>query len=212
MKNHIPFFREEALKIVETYGNHPSFVFFANGNENLGDYAMLETMIAQLKAIDNRHLYTLTSNFDHPLSPYEDYLCAFEILHNKARIQFLHVEVAEGTCVNYEKMKETVPVPFTSFEVGQYCVYPDVDIIEKYTGAMLPVNFDAIKKEIVDDYMLTYDNYYGIKAGELKYDIIKARNVDALLRFIINDENADKLLVSIVSNLAPGFNKSIYSA
>ncbi|MBP5599689.1 MAG: hypothetical protein J6X48_05345 [Lachnospiraceae bacterium] len=178
---HIPFFREEALKIVETYGNHPSFVFFANGNENLGDYAMLETMIAQLKAIDNRHLYTLTSNFDHPLSPYEDYLCAFEILHNKARIQFLHDEVTEGTCVNYEKMKETVPVPFTSFEVGQYCVYPDVDIIEKYTGAMLPVNFDAIKKEMVKHGVYERLHDYVLASGDLACKLYK-EDIEAVLR------------------------------
>ena len=62
---------------------------------------------------------------------------------------------------------------------------------------------DSTYKEIVDDYMLTYDNYYGIKAGELKYDIIKARNVDAMLRFIINDENADlSTLIAIFDRAA----------
>lgn len=178
---HVSFFREEALKIIKTYGNHPSFVFFSNGNENLGDYATLETIIAETKAIDNRHIYTLTSNFDHPLSPYEDYLCAFEILHNKARIQFLHDEVEKGTFVNYEKMKETVPVPFTSFEVGQYCVYPDVDIIDKYTGAMLPVNFDAIKKEMVKHGVYDRLREYVLASGDLACKLYK-EDIEAVLR------------------------------
>nr|MCR5310801.1 hypothetical protein [Lachnospiraceae bacterium] len=142
---HRLYFRDEALRISETYGNHPSFVFFSNGNENLGDYALLETITREMKAHDDRRLYTMTSNFDHPLSPAEDYLCAFEILHNKARIQFLHDEVAKSTTVNYGSMREAVPVPFTSFEVGQYCITPDVDICERYTGAMAPVNFDIIR-------------------------------------------------------------------
>ncbi len=141
---HRLYYREEALRISEAYGNHPSFAIFSNGNENLGDYALLETITEEMKAHDDRRIYTMSSNFDHPLSPSEDFLCAFEILHNKARIQFLHDEVAKGTTVNYDEMRAAVPVPFTSFEVGQYCVYPDVDICEKYTGAMFPVYFSHI--------------------------------------------------------------------
>ena len=43
---------------------------------------------------------------------------------------------------------------------------------------------NATYQEIVDDYMLTYDNYYKIKVGDPKYDIIKNRNVDSMLNFI----------------------------
>lgn len=42
----------------------------------------------------------------------------------------------------------------------------------------------GLYQEIVDDYMLTYDNYYGIKLGDPRYDTIKARNVDSMLRFL----------------------------
>ncbi len=45
-------------------------------------------------------------------------------------------------------------------------------------------------KEIVDDYMLTYKNYYKItkETDPLRYNIIKERNVDAMLRFLVNDD------------------------
>lgn len=48
-------------------------------------------------------------------------------------------------------------------------------------------------QEIVDDYMETYNNYYKINKEKdlLRYNIIKERNVDAMLKFLINDENAD---------------------
>ena len=154
---------------------------FANGNENLGDYALLETITAETKAIDNRRIYTMTSNFDHPLSPYEDYICAFEILHNKARIQFLHDEVAEGTTVNYDDMREKVPVPFTSFEVGQYCVYPDVDVCEKYTGNMLPVNFDIIRKEMKKHGVYGRLQEYIKASGDLAAKLYK-EDIEAVLR------------------------------
>ena len=48
-------------------------------------------------------------------------------------------------------------------------------------------------QEIVDDYMLTYKNYYGItkEKDSLRYNIIKERNVDTMLRFLISDSNKD---------------------
>ncbi len=178
---HRIYYREEALRISETYGNHPSFVFFSNGNENLGDYALLETIIAETKAVDPRRLYTMSSNFDHPLSPYEDYLCAFEILHNKARIQFLHDEVAKSTTVNYDEMRKKVPVPFTSFEVGQYCITPDVDVCEKYTGAMMPVNFDIIRKEMKKHGVYSRLKEYIKASGMLAANLYK-EDIEAVLR------------------------------
>jgi hypothetical protein len=178
---HRLYFRDEALRISEAYGNHPSFMFFSNGNENLGDYALLETITTEMKAVDPRRLYTLTSNFDHPLSPAEDFMCAFEILHRKARIQFLHDEVAEGTFVNYDEMRETVPVPFTSFEVGQYCVYPDVDIAEKYNKNRVPVNFDAAKKSMLRHGIYERLHDYIMASGNLAAKLYK-EDIEAVLR------------------------------
>lgn len=178
---HRLYFRDEALRISEAYGNHPSFMFFSNGNENLGDYALLETITTEMKAVDPRRLYTLTSNFDHPLSPAEDFMCAFEILHQKARIQFLHDEVAEGTFVNYDEMRKTVPVPFTSFEVGQYCVYPDVDIAEKYNKNMVPVNFDAAKKSMLRHGIYERLHDYIMASGDLAAKLYK-EDIEAVLR------------------------------
>ena len=51
----------------------------------------------------------------------------------------------------------------------------------------------ATYEEIVDDYMITYDNYYDInkKTNLVKYNIIKEKNIDEMLRTIINDDNVD---------------------
>ncbi|MBQ1534748.1 MAG: tyrosine-protein phosphatase [Erysipelotrichaceae bacterium] len=44
-------------------------------------------------------------------------------------------------------------------------------------------------RSIVDDYMLTYDNYYKINETKepLKYRIIKEQNIDEMLRFLVYD-------------------------
>lgn len=145
---HSEYYRKEALEISKTYGNHPSFLLFSNGNENMGDFELLEEITIQTKAYDNRRLYTLTSNFDHPIRPCEDYLCAYEAYGNKIRIQDLQDDVAKNTCFQYNKAVEDVPVPIISFEVGQYCVYPNVDLTKQYTGNMMAVNLDIIGKHM----------------------------------------------------------------
>lgn len=47
--------------------------------------------------------------------------------------------------------------------------------------------------EIISDYMITYDNYYGINLDTYpsKYKIIKEKNIDEMLRTIIGDDNVD---------------------
>ena len=51
----------------------------------------------------------------------------------------------------------------------------------------------ATYREMVDDYMVTYDNYYGINltTEPTKYRIIKEKNIDVMLRYITGDGTAD---------------------
>lgn len=178
---HYSYYRKEALTISKIYGNHPSFLMFSNGNETMGDFALLDDIIRQMKACDDRRIYTLTTNFDHPVLPCEDYLCAFEAAGHKTRIQELHDFVAENTCVDYREAVEAVPVPVVSFEIGQYCVYPDVEVMEKYTGNMLPVNFDVIKKQMKQKKVYQRREDYIKASGNLAVKLYK-EDIEAALR------------------------------
>ena len=147
---HREYYTQEALRISRAYGNHPSFIMFSNGNELLGDFELLEDITTQIKAIDPRRLYTLTSNFDHPVSPCEDYLNACECTGNRVRMQTLHDVLSEHTAITYDDAVDDTPVPVVSFEVGQFSVYPDVDRIGDYTGNLAPLNFEIIKKSMIE--------------------------------------------------------------
>lgn len=152
---HYTYYQNEAVNISEAFGNHPSFVMFSNGNELLGDFEMLEKITIQTKALDNRRLYTLTSNFDRPVTPADDYFSAFEAAGHRVRVQVFHDVVAEHTRLSYDKAIHDVNIPVVSFEVGQYCVYPDVDSTASYTGNLVPANFEFIKHE-----MIKHDTYH----------------------------------------------------
>lgn len=146
---HLPYYQNEAVNILEAFGNHPSFIMFSNGNELLGDFEMLEKITTQIKALDNRHLYTITSNFDRPVTPADDYFSAFEAAGHRIRVQVFHDVVSKHTRLSYDKAIQALDIPVVSFEVGQYCVYPDVNSTADYTGNLLPANFEFIKQEMI---------------------------------------------------------------
>lgn len=178
---HRAYFTQEALTISKTYGNHPSFIMFSNGNENMGDFELLDDITTMIKAYDKRRIYTLTTNFDHPILPCEDYLCAYEATGHKVRLQDIQDIAAESTGVDYNDAVRDTSVPVISFEVGQYCVYPDVDIIEKYTGNIMPTNFDAIKKEMIKKGVYHRLSDYVKASGDMAAKLYK-EDIEAALR------------------------------
>lgn len=178
---HRSYFIQEAIAISKQYGNHPSFLLFSNGNEIMGDFELLEDITVLMKGYDRRRLYTLTSNFDHPLAPCEDYFCAFEADGHRTRNQNLQDLVAESTCLDFADAVNAMPVPVMSFEVGQYCVYPDVDAISRYTGNMLPVNLDVIKKSMEENGILPRLKRYIQTSGKLAARLYK-EDLESALR------------------------------
>jgi hypothetical protein len=145
---HYDYLPEEAKRIVNEYGNHPSFCLFSNGNELNGDFDLLHRIIAELKAEDDRRLYTLTTNWDRPLDPADNWFCAQTVDGAGVRGQFFPDEWAESTVFDYREAVEKRHVPLVSHEVGQYAVYPDVDEISKYSGVLRPVNYEAIRADL----------------------------------------------------------------
>lgn len=178
---HRTYYQNEAINISEHFGNHPSFIMFSNGNELLGDFEMLENITTQIKALDNRRLYTLTTNFDRPITPADDYLSAFEASGHRVRIQVFHDVVSEHTRLTYDEAVRDTPVPIVSFEVGQYCVYPDVNSTPDYTGNLLPANFEVIKHAMTEHDVYHMLGDYISASGHLAALLYK-EDIEASLR------------------------------
>lgn len=175
------YYQNEALEISRWYGNHPSFLMFSCGNELVGDFELLDAIITSTKAYDGRRLYTLTSNFDHKVLPCEDYLCAYEAGGYPVRIQNIQDMAAEATNVTYDKAVKEVPVPVVSFEIGQYCVYPDVDSAAEYKGNLLPVNLDVIREDMEKKGVYSQLGDYVKASGDLAAKLYK-EDIEAALR------------------------------
>lgn len=64
-----------------------------------------------------------------------------------------------------------------------------------YELAIIEALCNASYQEIVDDYMLTYQNYYGItkENDSEKYNYIKETNIDAMLKFITGTDELEEV-------------------
>lgn len=147
------FLKAEYDRIIDNYGNHPSFCMLTCGNELDRGYDFLNWMLRYMKDKDPRHIYTCTSysmgvgHKGHP-EPEDQYFVASRTHLGSIRGQnYLGSESPDFTH-DYCHYTEGFTIPIVSHEIGQYSVYPDLSEIDKYTGTLDPLNFKGIKEEL----------------------------------------------------------------
>ena len=171
-QNTTRFLMDEADKILKEYGNHPSFVLMALGNELQGDADLMNSSVAALRAKDNRHLYmTTTYSFQYPLGtiaqPEDDFFVTQKTDKGWIRGQGIFNAQSPNFNEDYTAPSEHVPVPLISHEIGQYSVYPDMSEIEKYTGVLKPLNFMAVRNELENKGLLNMAGKFTNASGKL---------------------------------------------
>lgn len=141
------FFEKEMYAILEEYGNHPSFILMCNGNENEGDFAVLEDLIRKGQAFDNRRLYSASTARTHVPSD------QFYVSHVTDKGW---ITVYEGQPSTDWDRTETsdIDVPVIAHETGQRCMYPNLKEMEKYTGVLVPRNFEVFRQRLTANGML----------------------------------------------------------
>ncbi len=166
------FLKQEANKLLEEYGNHPSFIMMSLGNELHGPPELMNSMVAELRAKDDRHLYTTTSfSFQYPLGAVaqleDDFFVSQKTDKGWIRGQGIFNSEPPNFSKDYTETSQHVPVPLISHEIGQYAVYPDLKEIDQYTGVLSPLNFIAIRKDLEDKDMLDLADDFTQASGKL---------------------------------------------
>ncbi len=166
------FLRKEADKMIKDYGNHPSFIFMALGNELQGDISVLNEMVSDLKPKDNRHLYATTAfSFQQPTGTRPEKEDEFFIAQWTAkgwiRGQGIFNAKPPHFDADYTSGSAHINMPLVSHEIGQYSVYPDMSEIEKYTGVLKPLNFIAVKNDLEKKGLLDLAPDFTYNSGKL---------------------------------------------
>jgi hypothetical protein len=137
---HLPeraaFIRYETERILDEYGNHPSFCMMSTGNElGEGKELYLQYLVEVWRARDQRHLYTCTSQPFDP-SRNDDFFVAVNAIGGIAR----DLKHKQGDAYfNYEDTVRGIDRPYISHEIGQHTSFPDFYSWfneEKYTGPL----------------------------------------------------------------------------
>ncbi|MEA1877330.1 MAG: glycoside hydrolase family 2 TIM barrel-domain containing protein [Bacteroidota bacterium] len=181
------FIWDESQNIIRNYGNHPSFVMMAYGNEPAGrnQNAFLSEFVSYWKENDPRRLYTSAAGW--PQLPVNDY-------HNipQPRIQGWGEQLnsiinAKPPSTNYDWTSRLptpdslLPIPVVSHEIGQWCVYPNLKEVEKYTGVLKAKNFEIFKESLEANHMGHLADSFLFASGKLQALCYKAE-IEAALR------------------------------
>ena len=114
---------EEGRRILGTFGNHPSFVMLALGNELGGGRDARASMVKELRQFDPRHLYAQASNYDlgdPHFAAGDDYWTTFRTRRGEqgsVRGSYAHVDAPlghvqagpPGTTGDYARASPTCP-------------------------------------------------------------------------------------------------------
>jgi beta-galactosidase len=135
------FIVAEMNRVVDTYGNHPSFTMFCIGNE-LGnaDFDVMNGWISQLKTRDPRRLYAASTA--RQINESDDYSAT----HNIQGIGRTRGLNGARTNWDFEEAYGKMNIPIIAHEIGQWPVYPRWSEISKYTGVLKARNFEEFRE------------------------------------------------------------------
>ena len=174
---------EESERMVEQYGNHPSFCMMVYGNEPAGrnQVAFLTEFVNFWKNKDSRRINT--SGGGWPNLPVNDFLSS-----PAPRIQGWGQELksiingqAPRTDYDWSDQNSKFSQPIVSHEIGQWCVYPNFKEIAKYDGVMRARNFELFQETLKNNGMEQLGDSFLLASGKLQALCYKA-DIEAALR------------------------------
>ena len=169
------FLMEETVRMNKEYGNHASFCMLACGNEPAGRWVeWVSDFVDWWKENDSRHVYTGASvGGGWQWQPRSEY-------HVKAGARGLDAwkRSAPQSMDDFSEKIDTVRQPFVSHETGQWCVFPNLDETDKYTGVSKARNFELFRDILTENGMGELSARFLNSSGKLqalcyKYEIEK---------------------------------------
>lgn len=175
---------EESDRIMEKYGNHPSFLLYTYGNEPYGEdmEKFLGNLITHLKKIDPRHKYTSAAGW--PIIPENDYYN-----NGYPRMYIWYAGLTSyinankpSTNFDWHELTSKFSIPYVSHEVGDWCAFPNFKEIDKYDGgAVRAKNFEVFRDMLDENGLAHLADSFLLASGKLQTLCYKAE-VEAALK------------------------------
>lgn len=173
----------ETDRILQTYGNHPSFLLLAYGNEPGGpNYeTYLDRWVRACRRKDPRRLYTSAAGWPQ-IDANQFHITPDPRIHQwgeglKSRINGKPPE----TRTDYRDYVNSRTAPVISHEIGQWCAYPNFGEMPKYTGYLQPRNFVIFRDSLNANGMGDQARDFLLASGKLQ-TICYKEDIEASLR------------------------------
>ncbi len=170
--------KDETKRILDSFGNHPSFVMLSPSNEPAGGWhEPLKEWVRFAKGLDGRRLYTMQSGWPIPCPSEEITDTDYLYYHRSGQGPFIG-----GTIRNkqgwfgkdYSPSLEGVKLPVICHELGQWCAYPDFDIIDKFEDSyLIPGNYEVFKARAKKMGVLSQNKEFVQASGKFQLQMYK---------------------------------------
>ncbi|MEI7732568.1 MAG: discoidin domain-containing protein [Verrucomicrobiota bacterium] len=163
------FIEAEFKRIVDTYGNHPSFCTMTLGNEYGGKDELLTRWVEMLIQRDPRHLYSSASSAQTTTNRQWTESPSGRGIPGAGTERDLSAIVAKDAR------------PIIGHEIGQWMYFPDFNEMKKYTGVMAVKNFEMIRDDLEKKHLLDLAPKYVDASGRFATLLYK-EEIEVLLR------------------------------
>lgn len=181
----------ETRAILNAFGHHPSFVFFSPSNEPGGRwYGVLKKWVELASeynrelGYEGRRLFTAQSGWFYDTEPSKITGTDYVYFHRSA-----YGPIHGGMIRNHWgwKGRDYSPslagsrLPVISHEMGQWCSYPDFDVIDKFTGCATPGNYEIFRALAAQNGVLGLNKDFVFCSGRNQVRLLK-EDIEANLR------------------------------
>ena len=168
---------DETVRLLAAYGNHPSFILLSPSNEPRNYSRFTPQWAADNYAKDPRRLYSAGTGWSAPSQVNGGAQYASLVRFGNGNLRG-----ASGWFGNdYRDALADVHIPVLAHEVGQWCAYPDFDVMKKFTGYLKPGNYDIFKYIAEQEGVLDQDHAFAWASGRFQLACYK-EEIEANLR------------------------------
>ena len=163
------FIAAEFRRMVDTYGNHPSFCLMTLGNEYGGKSELLTHWVDDLIQRDPRHLYSSASSA--------------QTTTNRQWTESGRGRGIKGAGTERD-LRDAVASdgrPMIGHEIGQWMYWPDSKEIKKWSGVMALKNFEMIRDDLAQKHLLDQEPQFVEASGKFATLLYK-EEIEVLLR------------------------------
>ncbi len=160
----------ETARMMRAYGNHPSYLLLSPTNEPAGAWTRyLPQWTAEWYAKDPRRLYSENTG-------------RVNLMDTGPTFAISPIRGVRGWFdADYSSRLQNVHVPVLGHEVGQWCAYPDFDVIKKFTGYLRPGNYEIFRDSAAAHGVLDRDKEFALASGKFQVACYK-QEIEANLR------------------------------